>query len=168
MGTTGKCGRCAWCENGMYCRKRHKDVGYFDEKPCFTTREEFDLLFAMEVTKKKDDNIIKQEKTMNEKMTNVATKVCKDCGRELPIEEFQIQVRSKDGRMHICKECKKKRMAVALGKEDVDNTAKVEKVEKLPETQDKYDRIVGLTDKDLVSELRLRGWEVTCTKVISL
>lgn len=32
-------------------------------------------------------------------------KTCKKCGRTLPIEEFAGNLRSSDGKMHICKEC---------------------------------------------------------------
>lgn len=32
-------------------------------------------------------------------------KICKKCGKALPIESFAKNLRSKDGYMHICKEC---------------------------------------------------------------
>lgn len=41
---------------------------------------------------------------MNEEKTPT-TKVCKTCGRELPIEQFAMNVKSKDGHLHVCKEC---------------------------------------------------------------
>ena len=33
------------------------------------------------------------------------TKICKKCGRELPIEEFYKAKNNKDGHMNVCKEC---------------------------------------------------------------
>ena len=35
------------------------------------------------------------------------TKVCKKCGRELPLNEFSKDKRCKDGHRNVCKECKK-------------------------------------------------------------
>ena len=36
---------------------------------------------------------------------NDMEKICKKCGKTLPIESFAKNLRSKDGYMHICKEC---------------------------------------------------------------
>lgn len=46
-------------------------------------------------------------------------KTCKKCGRTLPIEEFAGNLRSSDGRMHICKECwvKAKAEGIAAAKD---------------------------------------------------
>ena len=38
------------------------------------------------------------------------TKVCSQCGRELPIEDFYQHKNAKDGYSTMCKECHKKRM----------------------------------------------------------
>lgn len=38
------------------------------------------------------------------------TKVCKKCGRELPVEEFYKTPGYKDGLDSVCKECRKDRM----------------------------------------------------------
>lgn len=43
---------------------------------------------------------------MNEK-NEIATKVCRICGRELPIDAFYKSNKTDDGRSHICRECKK-------------------------------------------------------------
>lgn len=144
----------------MYCRKHHKEVGYFNEKPCFISESDYDAQFNL-------SNETKQESEKMEEIAKVKTKVCKDCGRELPIEEFQRQAKSKDGYMHICKECKNKRMIVALGKE---KPAKPEKKvdNGFPPTQDKYDRLQEYTPQELVDHLRFLGWDVTCTRTINL
>ena len=77
------------CRNG---RSGRKDVGYFDN--------------ACAYGEPKDKN--KNQIIMNEKETTTApaTQVCKDCGRELPLEEFQ---KGPHGYMNYCKECFKKR-----------------------------------------------------------
>ena len=46
----------------------------------------------------------KTTNTMNEEKTPT-TQVCKTCGRELPIEQFATNVKSKNGHLHVCKEC---------------------------------------------------------------
>ena len=40
-------------------------------------------------------------------MTDEKTKVCTKCGQELPLSEFVIQKKSKDGLMYWCKSCMK-------------------------------------------------------------
>ena len=37
---------------------------------------------------------------------NNETKICKCCNKELPIDNFDLHRRSKDGHVHICKQCK--------------------------------------------------------------
>lgn len=36
-------------------------------------------------------------------------KVCKECGRELPLSEFARHDKSKDGHMSVCKECRRRK-----------------------------------------------------------
>ena len=40
-------------------------------------------------------------------------KVCKSCGRELPLSAFSVHTRSADGRMSECKECRRRRSVKA-------------------------------------------------------
>lgn len=116
------CGQCAWNEGGRWCRKKYKDVAYFAQEPCFTTDEEYHLLLAQDIMKvESNTKKLTQDANQMESNTNIKTKVCKECGRELPIESFQRQVRSSDGYMHICKECKTKRTIAGLGKTTIDN-----------------------------------------------
>lgn len=56
------------------------------------------------------------------------TKVCRKCGRELPIESFYINKSLKGGRDNCCKECK-----LAYVKKWQNNKAKEEEVEFSPE-----------------------------------
>ena len=149
------CGHCAnyrpkpFCESE--CAKTGKVVGFLWKKPCFE--------------KKNESNEIKS--TSNKDMEE-RTKVCKCCGRELPISSFQKQVKSKDGYMHICRECKGK----SRTEEVVVCKAKDEPIgltdSGFPQTQDKFDRFQEYTSEELVGELRFRGWEVKCIMVVEI
>jgi len=77
------------CRNG---RSGRKFVGWFQE--------------ACQYGEPKEAYKNKNQDTMKENETNAATQVCKDCGRELPLEEFQ---KGPHGYMNYCKECFKKR-----------------------------------------------------------
>lgn len=159
------CGQCAWCDDGRYCRRTHKDVPYFGVRTCYTTHEEFRLLFAQEVTKSESEleSNRNSESKKESKMETPTTKVCKDCGRELPIENFQRQAKSRDGYMHICKECKSKRVLTGVAKDNQER-----KEDFLQTYINKLDSIKTLDDVDLVEELRNRGWDVKCTKTLEL
>lgn len=81
------------------------------------------------------------------------TKVCKRCGRELPVSEFNKHAISKDGYQSICKDCQQVQMTKA---------AKVAIEKRKGLNPEKW------TDADLVGELRLRGYDVKATKTIEL
>lgn len=164
----------------MYCRKDHKDVPFFAERVCFTTHEEYGLLFALEVTKiEQDVNKLTQENNMTE---NATTKVCMDCGRELPIEQFRPNHRSKDGHLGVCYECMNKKIMDTKRKKicddifDEDEVDKDESPSMMKEVKGKMNAFVersvknlsSATDKELKDELVSRGWMVTCTKTIEL
>ena len=168
------CGKCAryrkmpFCED--ICILSGKIVPYLAQRECFMTKVEQDTNLLNQ-----DTNLLNQDTNKMTENANIKTKVCKDCGRELPIDEFQRQTKSKDGYMHICRECKQKRVNVSIskkvneaflktfGKEEVKQADKG-----FPVTQDKYDRLQEYTAQELVDHLRFQGWEVTCTKTIKL
>lgn len=173
------CGQCAWNEGGRWCRKKYKDVAYFAQEPCFTTDEEYHLLLAQDIMKvESNTKKLTQNANQMESNTNIKTKVCKECGRELPIESFQRQVKSSDGYMHICKECKTKRVLAGFSKKeeplpavDTPISTKFEEINiptEYVEDFNKQEIITKISDQELVAELRKRGWTVTCTKVIEL
>ena len=161
------CGECAryrkmpFCED--ICILTGKIVPYLAQRECFMAKVEQDTDLLNQDTNKMTEN------------TNIKTKVCKDCGRELPIDEFQRQAKSKDGYMHICRECKQKRVNVSIGKKENELLKKTFGKEEVKQadkgflvTQDKYDRLQEYTAQELVDHLRFQGWEVTCTKTIKL
>lgn len=154
------CGQCLHYRMNRYlesiCSKTGKNVGYLWNKECY---EPIPLPSTQDVEEQtSDDN--KLTPNANNMAENATTKVCKDCGRELPIESFQRQAKSKDGYMHICKECKQKRMQLAY-KNSPEATAIADAVKPIS-------LIGSATDKELVDELRARGWDVKCTRTIEL
>lgn len=102
---------------------------------------------------------------MNE---NPATKVCAKCGRELPIENFRKNPKSKDGYLNTCRECISATMKAAYAKT---NGIEPSEPANEPKPEVKNEEAVQFyqpTDQALVDELRRRGWDVKCTKVVEL
>lgn len=135
----------------------------------------------------KINKIRKQRVYMNDKATTTPApvkasapgmKVCKRCGRELPLESFPTHPKSRDGRMNVCRECHKAiasqamTKAYAEKKEENPEPAKMisDTVKSIAEKDtsirlDYPQSILGtIRDTDLVAELRRRGWEVKATK----
>ena len=73
-------------------------------------------------------------------------KLCKECGRELPVSEFGRHSRSKDGLMCVCNDCRRRMRTKG--------TSKGNPLEKF-------------TARELMHELALRGYEgnITFTEV---
>lgn len=139
----------------------------------------------------KINKIRKQRVYMNDKSTTTPApvkasapgmKVCKRCGRELPLEMFPHSHLSKDGYQTICRDCISESIkeAHATGrhpgrkgrKADEPEPAKMisDTVKSIAEKDtsirlDYPQSILGtIRDTDLVAELRRRGWEVKATK----
>ncbi len=95
------------------------------------------------------------------------TKTCTRCGREFPLESFPTSKKAKDGHISVCKECNSKARSEARPKK---KTVHVEGVALFPASTDPaaHPDIMGaIADKALVEELRKRGWEVTCKRIIT-
>lgn len=84
------------------------------------------------------------------------TKVCPKCGRELPVNMFHKKIASKDGLQSECVECRKQ---LNLKK----GSSRMLKVYLNPE-------LARFTPKDLISELRARGYkgELSYTQKITV
>lgn len=85
------------------------------------------------------------------------TKVCKVCGKELPINEFGVNNRSKDGHTNKCKSCVQKLRKNLFGgitQQGVKATFKIS----------------DFTDDMLFAELRRRGFtgELRYSKVVNV
>ena len=141
------CGECARyrlmpnCEN--ICNKTGKVVPFLAQKECFEPKE-------IEMEEKR-------------------TKVCKVCGKELPIEMFRKNTKSKDGYTDTCIDCINVKIRAGFNKKkDVQEKPKSEEPIKLEDAIKMVDAIKNTPDQALVNELRQRGYDVTCTKTIAL
>ena len=106
---------------------------------------------------------------------NIKTKVCKVCGKELPIDQFRPNPKCKDGHLDTCYECLNNKIKETNRKKKDKLPGKIfgkDAVEQadgsFPVTQDKYDRLQEYNAQELVDYLRILGWEVTCTMTIKL
>lgn len=125
------------------CDKTGKVVPFLAQKECFETKEE------MEENKK--------------------TKVCKVCGKELPIEMFRKNNKSKDGYTDTCFDCINVNIRAGFNKrKNAQENPKAEEPIRLEDTIKMVDAINSVPDQALVNELRQRGYDVTCTKIIAL
>ena len=140
------CSDCFFFSDLGRCKNpgvRYTDVGYFQKAgACFKEKEP------------------KKETPVMEK-TTTETKVCADCGRELPIEAFQ---KTRSGApANYCKDCMNKRRG----------TRKVEKPETQPTPQaeekpvKRRNYLHYVTDDALVAELKRRGYTGQITKTNS-
>lgn len=141
------CGECArYRRMSNYeniCDKTGKVVPFLAQKECFETKD-------IEMEEKR-------------------TKVCKVCGKELPIEMFRKNVKSKDGYTDTCIECINVNIRAGFNKKkDVQVNPKSEEPIRLEDTIKMVDAIDNIPDQALVNELRQRGYDVTCTKTIAL
>lgn len=98
------------------------------------------------------------------------TKVCKKCGRALPLEAFAKHPKSHDGLHSLCRECKKQGMldyyAGMKKKENPEIPAAIPPKGEKPEADkpEPGDCVKYVNDQDLVAELRRSGWEVKATR----
>lgn len=91
------------------------------------------------------------------------TKVCKKCGRELPIENFYTNKSLKGGHDNCCKECKN-----AYSKEWQKKNREKKKIEKIENERIEFEKkykvytnrdLAKFTPRDLMLELKARGYE---------
>lgn len=137
------CGKCAWYSFRKLestCGKTGKEVAYFATKECFTTEKDTTM----------------EENTNAQPVAETGTQVCKECGRTLPLEDFQRRRYGK--RDKVCKACRaeKIRVGMATGKEKKEPTFEEPVV--ILKTAD-------FSDDALLEELRRRGYKGTITKV---
>lgn len=97
-----------------------------------------------------------RDRKMAEMNAGATTKVCKSCGRELPLDKFGGHAKTWDKKNTVCLEC----MAAKLRR----NVSK-------PKPKPEPERIVVrevMTDEQMVAALRANGWEVICRKTVHL
>lgn len=99
------CGNCAWYSFRKLestCGKTGREVAFFANKECFTTDKDMDM---------------EENNNAQPVAESTGTQVCKECGRILPLEDFQ---RRRNGNVdNVCKACRaeKARIGIARKKE---------------------------------------------------
>jgi hypothetical protein len=99
-----------------------------------------------------------REKKMAEMNAGATTKVCKSCGRELPLDAFGGHAKTWDKKATVCLECMRENLRKYVSKP---------KKMQAPEPERIVEREV-MTDEQMVAALRANGWEVTCRKTVHL
>lgn len=147
------CGKCAWysfAKLESICRKTGKEVAYFANRECFTTDKDMDM----------------EENNNAQPVAETGTQVCKECGRTLPLEDFQ---RRRNGNVdNVCKACRaeKARIGIARKKAEVLKDHGTETpVVWFEEGAAQFGAITDFSDAALLEELRRRGYKGTITKV---
>lgn len=151
------CSQCYYYLTPGQCMKHHRVVSALrnaDELNCWKDRNE------------------ETPTTMEEKTPT--TKVCKECGRELPLEQF---AKNPHGYTSLCKECMKAKQSKGVkahrdGLKELKDQMERSSMHR-PEYQPEGKKapafdITTASDADLVAELRARGYAGTLTKTHTL
>ena len=95
-------------------------------------------------------------------LTTQETKVCKCCGRELPINSFAANIKSNDGRQGVCREC--------MGKKQKASHSNNRKKggDKLPEPKAVNPELAKFKARELIEELAARGYKGTLEYTFSV
>ena len=164
------CLDCPLYQKGGYCRHSRKDVGAL--QPACDHAKKMDLTFNSE---NKDDD-----------MTHIAsipaapqTKVCRACGRELPLDAFGKHARTKDGLQPRCRECSGRALKNGRKKTDkeIQNAILMADTETIMEpkkpttakTELRQDpKLENFASKALADELRARGYYVKAERPVTV
>ena len=127
---------CGYCKHYLpgkaLCGLTKKEVGFLEVKPCY------------------------EANTNMEENNEIKTKVCKRCGRELPLHEFGRHARTADGLQVYCRQCSKEAMMRT-------RKAKVDK-----DIERATYGLASFSDDELINELRRRGLSGYLKKVIEI
>ena len=159
------CGECIFFD---YLGRCHNGNTRRVERPYFAE--------ACKYAEPKQKEQPKTINTMNEEK-KTTTKVCKTCGRELPIEQFAANVKSKDGHLGVCKECNFKarsesRKAVGKKTETPSSDPELLRAREaimaavapaMPKQSEIARLLHAASSKVLIAELAGRGWKGTLT-----
>lgn len=149
------CGQCAHYRatrlHGFICGKTGKSTGYLQEKPCFEL--------------KTNQNETKMEEELTQTTTE-KTKVCKKCGRSLPVTEFNKHSKTADRLQPYCKECQHKAIAERRAKKKGDAT-RGKATKEIQEVVPPMVFLITATDREILQELAKRGYTGTLTKTVT-
>lgn len=163
------CSDCYFFRNDGICKNpasKKRDVGYFQKAgSCFTDPAQIEQKpaeIAPIPPKIEQKPMAKEQKdAVSEVLENIKRK-CAECGRELPIEQFQRNVNG--DRISICKECMNKRRKAGKtklpkGSPEQHTMLSVEKrMQKVAEITE------SLAGAALAAELRRRGYSGKLTR----
>ena len=90
------------------------------------------------------------------------TKTCRECGRELPLDQFS---KNRNGSLHVCKDCMKAKRAKAAEKGQ--QIGRYKTPERRP-SETFVSALTPLGDTALIEELKKRGYTGTLTKTITV
>lgn len=138
------CGKCAWysfLKLESICRRTGKEVAYFANRECFTIDKDMDM----------------EENTNAQPVAETGTQVCKECGRTLPLEDFQRRRYGK--RDKVCKACRAEKIRVGMA------TGKKKNEVEISDFLDPSGWAAFVSDAALLEELRRRGYKGKLAKV---
>lgn len=130
MNCCGDCLHYSTPNGSPFCRKTGKVTGHLLQKDCFTPK------------------INTQMETTNEQPK---TKVCKRCGRELPLHEFGRHARTADGLQTYCRECCAESVKRARKKKADKKVLEVMRVKDA-------NPLIVFTNQELLDEIKRRGY----------
>lgn len=107
---------------------------------------------------------------MEEELTQTTTektKVCKRCGRSLPVTEFNKHSKTADRLQPYCKECQSEAMAERRAKKE-GNATRRKATKEIPEVVPPMVFLITATDREILQELAKRGYTGTLTKTVTL
>lgn len=163
------CSDCYYFRNDGICKNpasKKRDVGYFQKAGgCFTDPAQIEQKpaeIAPIPPKIEQEPMAKEQKdAVSEVLENIKRK-CAECGRELPIEQFQRNVNGE--RISICKECMNKRRKAGKTKLPK-GTPEQHLLDAVAVRMEKTAELCKcLTDADLAGELRRRGYSGKLTR----
>lgn len=144
------------CRNGAV---RRSDVGFF-QKACdkfLPPASEDDNQPLNPKTNMKEETIPAPASTEAPK-----TKKCRECGRELPLDQFS---KNRNGILHVCKDCMKEKRSKAAKKGDRPGRYKPDP---RPAAQTYVSALDNISDLVLIDELKKRGYTGTLTKTLTV
>lgn len=132
---------CGYCKHYLpgkaLCGLTKKEVGFLEVKPCYEAQTQ-------------------TTQTAMEENNETKTKVCKRCGRELPLHEFGRHARTADGLQVYCRDCCKEAMKKT-------RRGKVQK-----DIERATYGLASFTDEELFNELRRRGFSGYLKQVVEI
>lgn len=127
-------------EAGEHLPEDGQAVAYFSNRECFTTDKDMDM---------------EENNNAQPVAESTGTQVCKECGRTLPLEDFQRRRYGK--RDKVCKACRAEKIRIGM--------ATVKEKAVFLEQSGEVTTIADFPDAALLDELRRRGHKGTITKV---